>query len=438
MLSRYTRPVMATLWGKEEKYRIWLEIECLVAEAQAQLGLIPSSVPVVLREKGGRFSLERIEEIEEEVQHEVLAFLTAVAESIGEEGNFTHYALTSSDVLDTAFSVQLTRGLDIVLEDNKALLGALQKLACTHARTLCVGRSHGMSAEPMTFGLKILSFYAEFSRAFRRLRVAREEVATAQISGPVGLFSFLSPEVEAYVARKLGLTGEPISTQVIPRDRHGAMFAALGVVASSIERLAVEIRHLSRAEVGEVSECFGDGQKGSSSMPHKKNPILAENLTGLARLVRMNVIPALENVALWHERDISHSSVERVIAPSALTYLDFALVRLTEVLETLKVYPQVMVRNLEATGGVIFSHALLLALVRGGMSRKEAYRKIQQHAFKTQIDGGDYRTQIMKDSSILTCLGGEKAVQALFDTDSFFPHVDAIFQRVWECYPLPS
>ncbi len=432
MIPRYTRPEMADIWSQETRFRIWFEIEAHAAEAQAELGVIPKEAARVIWEKGrqAQFDVRRIEEIEREVKHDVIAFLTHLAEIVGPEARFVHQGMTSSDVLDTCLNVQLTRAADILLEDIDRVLAALKKRAFEHKETVCIGRSHGIHAEPTTFGLKLATFYAEFDRARQRLRQAREEVATCAISGAVGTFANIDPYVEEYVARKLGLKPEPISTQVIPRDRHAMFFATLGVIASSIERLAVEIRHLQRTEVREAEEYFSPGQKGSSAMPHKRNPILTENLTGLARLVRQHVAPALENVALWHERDISHSSVERGIAPDATVHLDFALRRLAGVIENLVVYPENMRKNLDLLGGLIHSQRVLLALTQAGMSREEAYRVVQRNAMPVWEGKGQFLDLLKQDADVRRHLS-EAELENLFDLAYHTKHVNTIFRRVF-------
>ncbi|MEE9195063.1 MAG: adenylosuccinate lyase, partial [Alphaproteobacteria bacterium] len=379
MIPRYSRPEMVAVWAPEAKFRIWFEIEAHAMDAQARLGVVPKAAAEAVWERGS-FEVARIDEIEAEVKHDVIAFLTNLAEHVGEEARFIHQGMTASDVLDTCFAVQLARAADLLTADIEGLLAALKKRAFEHRDALCIGRSHGVHAEPTTFGLKLAGFYAEFERNLARLKAARDEVATCAISGSVGTFAHIDPEVEEQVAERMGLKAEPISSQVIPRDRHAVFFATLGIIASSVERLAVEIRHLQRTEVREVEEYFSAGQKGSSSMPHKRNPVLSENLTGLARLVRGYVIPAMENVALWHERDISHSSVERIIGPDATVTLDFALARLTGLIENLVVYPEAMRANLDKLGGLVHSQRVLLALTQAGLSREDAYELVQKHA----------------------------------------------------------
>jgi adenylosuccinate lyase len=429
MIPRYSRPEMARIWEPETKFRIWLKIETYAAEAMAELGLIPKHAADAVRRRGG-FDVSRIETIEREVKHDVIAFLTSVAEHVGPEARFLHQGLTSSDVLDTCFSVQLVQAADILIADTDTLLAALKARAFEHKNTLTVGRSHGVHAEPTTFGLKLAVAYAEFARARERLVRARAEVATCAISGAVGTFAHVDPRVEAYVAKKLNLEPEPVSTQVVPRDRHAAYFSMLAVVASSIERLATEIRHLQRTEVLEAEEFFSEGQKGSSAMPHKRNPVLSENLTGLARVVRAYAQPALEDVALWHERDISHSSVERVIAPDATIALDFALHRLMEIIEGLIVYPERMRANLDRLGGLIHSQRVLLALTAAGVPREEAYRIVQRNAMKVWKEGGDFLEALLADKDVTKALSGDQ-LRAQFDLGYHLKHVNTIFERVF-------
>ena len=432
MIPRYTRAEMAHIWTEETKFRIWFEIEAHAAEAMAELGKIPDEAARTIREKGGaaEFDVERINEIERETRHDVIAFLTHLAEIVGPEARFVHQGMTSSDVLDTTLAVQLTRAADLLIEDVEKLLAALKRRAMEHKHTPTIGRSHGIHAEPTTFGLKLAQAYAEFNRGHQRLIVAREEVATCAISGAVGTFAHLDPKVEAHVAQKMGLKVEPVSTQVIPRDRHAAYFAALAVVASSVERLAIEIRHLQRTEVGEVEEAFGKGQKGSSAMPHKKNPILTENLTGLARMVRAYAIPAMENVALWHERDISHSSVERMIGPDATVTLDFALSRLTGVVDGLVVKPEQMAHNLDLLGGLIHSQQVLLALTLAGVSREDAYKMVQRNAMAAHRGEGRFKALVEADADITAALTPQALADA-FDEAAHLRSVDAIFDRVF-------
>jgi adenylosuccinate lyase len=432
MIPRYTRPQMAAIWEAQSRFRIWFEIEAHAADAMAEIGLIPQSAAKTIWEKGrnATFDVERIDAIEREVKHDVVAFLTHLAEIVGPDARFVHAGMTSSDVLDTCFNVQLVRAADLLLADVGALLAALKRRAFGHKLTPTVGRSHGIHAEPTTFGLKLAYAYAEFARARARLAAAREEVATCAISGAVGTFAQVDPRVEAHVAKAMGLKVEPISTQVIPRDRHAMYFATLGVVASSVERLATEIRHLQRTEVLEAEEFFSEGQKGSSAMPHKRNPVLSENLTGLARMVRAYVTPALENVALWHERDISHSSVERMIGPDATVTLDFALVRLAGVIDKLVVYPENMRRNLDHSGGLVHSQRVLLALVQKGASREDAYRLVQRNAMQAWRGEGEFLPLLKADPEV-TRLLDESEIEACFDLDYHLKQVDAIFARVF-------
>ncbi len=429
MIPRYSRPEMAALWEPGGKYRIWLEIETHACDAQAALGLIPRQAARAVRERGA-FAVERIAEIERETRHDVIAFLTNLAEHVGPQARFVHQGMTSSDVLDTCLAVQLSRAADLLIGGIDAVMAALDRRAHEHKLTPCIGRSHGIHAEPTTFGLKLAGHHAEFARNRARLLAARREVATCAISGAVGTFANIDPRVEAHVARRMGLAVEPVSTQVIPRDRHGMYFATLGVVAGAVERLAVEIRHLQRSEVREVEEYFAPGQKGSSAMPHKRNPVLSENLTGLARLVRSHVAPALENIVLWHERDISHSSVERVLAPDATIALDFALARLAGVVERLVVHPERMARNLDALGGLIHSQRVLLALVDAGLSREAAYETVQRHALGVWDNGADFRTSLGADPVVAARLD-EAALDALFDLDYHLAQVETIFARVF-------
>ncbi|RMF12491.1 MAG: adenylosuccinate lyase [Alphaproteobacteria bacterium] len=430
MIPRYSRPEMVKIWEPESKFRIWFEIEAHACDAQAELGVIPKEAAQAVWERGG-FDVERIDEIEREVKHDVIAFLTSLAEHVGPEARFVHQGMTSSDVLDTCFNVQLVKAADILLADLDALLEALKKRAYEHKDTVCIGRSHGIHAEPTTFGLKLAQAYAEFSRNRERLAAARKEVATAAISGAVGTFANIDPRVEEHVARAMGLEPEPISTQVIPRDRHAMYFATLAVIASSIERLAVEIRHLQRTEVLEAEEYFSKGQKGSSAMPHKRNPVLTENLTGLARMVRSYAFPAMENVALWHERDISHSSVERMIGPDATVTLDFALVRLTNVIANLVVYPENMRRNLDRLGGLVHSQRVLLALTQKGISREDSYRLVQRNAMKVWEEGADFLEELKGDPEVSAKLT-DTELEELFNLDYHTKHVDTIFRRVFE------
>ena len=429
MIPRYSRPEMVRIWEPENRFRIWLEIEAHACDAQADLGVIPKEAARAVWERGA-FEVERIDEIERETKHDVIAFLTNLAEHVGPEARFVHQGMTSSDVLDTCFAVQLTQAADLLLEDLDRLRAALRKRAFEHKETPCLGRSHGIHAEPTTFGLKLAGHYAAFDRAKRRLSQARQEIATCAISGAVGTFSSIDPRVEAHVAMKLGLTPEPISTQVIPRDRHAAFFATLGVIASSIEALSTEIRHLQRSEVREAEEYFAPGQKGSSAMPHKRNPILTENLTGLARIVRAAVVPALENVALWHERDISHSSVERVFAPDTTVALDFALNRLAGVIEKLQVYPEAMAHNLGLLGGLVHSQKVLLALTQAGISREEAYAIVQKVAMRVWAGEGAF-LDLLKALPEVTDHLDEATLESCFDAAAYIEQVDFIFERVF-------
>jgi adenylosuccinate lyase len=423
---------MAAIWTPETRFRIWFEIEAHAASAMAELGMIPKSAAKTIWEKGqaATFDTARIDEIEREVKHDVVAFLTHLAEIVGPDARFVHLGMTSSDVLDTCLNVQLVRAADILLADVDALLAALERRAREYKFTPTIGRSHGIHAEPTTFGLKLAVAFAEFSRARARLQLARKEVATCAISGAVGTFAQVDPRVEAYVAKKMGLSVEPISTQIIPRDRHAMYFATLGVVAASIERLATEIRHLQRTEVLEAEEFFSEGQKGSSSMPHKRNPVLSENLVGLARMARAYVVPALEDVALWHERDISHSSVERMIGPDATVTLDFALARLAGVIDKLIVYPENMRKNLDRLGGLVHSQRVLLALAQKGVAREDAYRLVQRNAMKVWAGGGDFLELLKADPDVRKHLS-EAELKANFDLDFHMAQVDTIFARVF-------
>ena len=432
MIPRYTRPEMAAIWAPETRYRIWFEIEAHAADAMAELGIIPKSAARTIWDKGrdATFDIARIDAIEREVKHDLIAFLTHLGEIVGPEARFMHSGMTSSDVLDTCFNVQLVRAADLLIADVDRLMEALRRRALEHKWTPTVGRSHGIHAEPTTFGLKLASAYAEFERARARLVAAREEVATCAVSGAVGTFAQVDPRVELHVANAMGLSVEPVSTQVIPRDRHAMYFATLGVVASSVERLATEVRHLQRTEVLEAEEFFSEGQKGSSAMPHKRNPVLSENLTGLARLVRGYVTPALENVALWHERDISHSSVERMIGPDATVTLDFALARLTGLIDKLVVYPETMRRNLDRLGGLVHSQRVLIALTQKGASREDAYRLVQRNAMKVWSEGRDFLSLLKADPEV-TRLIPESDLAACFDLDYHLKHVDTIFRRVF-------
>jgi adenylosuccinate lyase len=432
MIPRYSRPEMVAIWEPQTRFRIWFEIEAHAADAMAELGVIPRESAKAIWEKAGNvtFDVARIDEIERVTKHDVIAFLTHLAEFIGEDSRFVHQGMTSSDVLDTTLAVQLARASDLLIKDVDALLAALKRRAFEHKMTPTIGRSHGIHAEPVTFGLKLAQAYAEFSRCRERLVAAKKEIATCAISGAVGTFANIDPRVEEHVAIKMGLAVEPVSTQVIPRDRHAMFFATLGVVASSIERLATEIRHLQRSEVYEAEEFFSEGQKGSSAMPHKRNPVLTENLTGLARLVRGMAVPAMENVALWHERDISHSSVERMIGPDATVTLDFALARLTGVIDKLVVYPANMQKNLDRLGGLVNSQRVLLALTQKGVSREDAYRLVQRNAMPVWRGEGDFRTLLKADPEVKAALS-DAEIDEKFDLGYHFKHVDTIFRRVF-------
>jgi adenylosuccinate lyase len=432
MIPRYARPDAAALWSPETRYRIWFEIEAHAADAMAELGVIPKEAAAAIWEKGrdAKFDPDRIDEIESVTKHDVIAFLTHVSEIVGPEARFLHQGMTSSDVLDTCLAVQLSRAADMLMDDVDLVLAALKRRAYEHKLTPTVGRSHGIHAEPTTFGLKLAGHYAAFQRAKERLAMARFEVATCAISGAVGTFANVDPRVEAHVAEKMGLTVEPVSTQVIPRDRHAAYFAALAVVAASVENLATEIRHLQRTEVLEAEEPFTAGQKGSSAMPHKRNPVLTENLTGLARLVRSAVVPALEDVTLWHERDISHSSVERGIAPDATVHLDFALRRLAGVVERLVIYPENMLKNLDRLGGLVHSQRVMLALTQKGMSREAAYAAVQSNAMKVWRGEGAFLDFLKADAEVRPHLS-DAELESLFDLGYHFKHVDTVFARVF-------
>jgi adenylosuccinate lyase len=442
MVPRYSRPEMAAIWAPINRYRIWFEVEALAAEGMARIGAIPESAARTIREKGApklaamtEADVERIDAIERETRHDVIAFLTWLAEAVGPDSRFVHQGMTSSDVLDTTLSVQLTQAADILLRDIDAVMAALKTRAIEHKYTLTIGRSHGIHAEPTTFGLKLAGHYAEFARNRARLVAARGEIAVAAVSGAVGTFAHLDPRVEEYVAERLGLSAEPVSTQVIPRDRHAAFFCVLGVIASGVERLATEVRHLQRSEVREAEEFFHPGQKGSSAMPHKRNPVLSENLCGLARIVRSAVVPALENVTLWHERDISHSSVERAIGPDATVTLDFALMRLAGMMEKLLVYPHRMLANLESLGGVVHSGEVLLALTKAGISREDAYRIVQSSAMATWTrlgtpDGRSFRTNLEADPEVAGRVTPAE-LDAAMDPALHLRSVDRIFERVF-------
>ncbi len=442
MIPRYSRPEMAAIWAPINRYRIWFEVEALAAEGMARIGAIPQEAARAIREKGApklaamnEADVERIDAIERETRHDVIAFLTWLAEAVGPDSRFVHQGMTSSDVLDTTLSVQLTQAADILLADIDAVMAALKTRAMEHKYTLTIGRSHGIHAEPTTFGLKLAGHYAEFARNRARLVAARAEIAVAAVSGAVGTFAHLDPSVEEYVAEKLGLSAEAVSTQVIPRDRHAAFFCTLGVIASAIERLATEVRHLQRSEVREAEEFFHPGQKGSSAMPHKRNPVLSENLCGLARIVRSAVVPALENVTLWHERDISHSSVERAIGPDATVTLDFALMRLAGMMEKLLIYPRRMLANLESLGGVVHSGEVLLGLTKAGILREDAYRIVQSCAMATWTklgtpEGQSFRTNLEADPDVAARVSAEQ-LDAAMDPALHLRAVDRIFERVF-------
>ncbi|MGO4915389.1 adenylosuccinate lyase [Pseudogemmobacter sp. W21_MBD1_M6] len=432
MIPRYSRPDMVAIWSPETKFKIWYEIEAHACDAMADIGVIPrANADAVWKARDVEFDVARIDEIEAVTKHDVIAFLTHLAEHVGSDAaRFVHQGMTSSDVLDTCFNVQLVRAADILLADMDALLAALKRRAFEHKDTVRIGRSHGIHAEPTTMGLTFARFYAEMERNKRRLLVAREEIATGAISGAVGTFANIDPAVEEHVCAKLGLTPEPISTQVIPRDRHAAFFAALGVVASSIENVAIEVRHMQRTEVLEAEEFFSPGQKGSSAMPHKRNPVLSENLTGLARLVRMAVVPALENVALWHERDISHSSVERNIGPDTTITLDFALFRLTGLIDKLVIYPENMLANMNKFRGLVMSQRVLLALTQAGVSREDSYKLVQRNAMKVWEHGADFKTELLADPEVTAALSPAE-IEEKFDIGYHTKHVDTIFRRVF-------
>jgi adenylosuccinate lyase len=432
MIPRYTRPEMASIWEPQTRFKIWFEIEAHAADAQAELGVVPKEAAKTIwaKAKDATFNVDRIDEIERETKHDVIAFLTHLAEIVGPEARFVHQGMTSSDVLDTTLNVQLTRAADILIADIDKVLAALKKRAFEHKMTPTIGRSHGIHAEPVTFGLKLAYAYAEFSRARERLIAARKEVATCAISGAVGTFAQIDPRVEAHVAKAMGLVPEPISTQVIPRDRHAMYFATLGVIASSVERLATEIRHLQRTEVLEAEEFFSEGQKGSSAMPHKRNPVLSENLTGLSRMVRAYAMPAMENVVLWHERDISHSSAERMFGPDATVTLDFALMRLAGLIEKLLIYPVNMQKNLDRLGGLVHSQRILIALTQKGASREDAYKLVQRNAMPVWRGEGDFQTLLKQDADVKKFMT-DAEIEELFDLGYHFKHVDTIFKRVF-------
>ena len=432
MIERYSRAQMVDIWSPATKFRIWFEIEAHACDALADLGVIPKEAAKTIWDKAGKveFDVARIDEIERETKHDVIAFLTHLAEIVGPDSRFIHQGMTSSDILDTCFNVQLTKASDMLLDDLDALLAALKTRAYEHKDTITIGRSHAIHAEPTTFGLKLAQAYAEFQRCRERLVAARKEIATCAISGAVGTFANIDPQVEQHVAKAMGLAVEPVSTQVIPRDRHAMFFATLGVIASSVERLSIEVRHLQRTEVLEVEEYFAPGQKGSSAMPHKRNPVLTENLTGLARMVRSYALPAMENVALWHERDISHSSVERMIGPDATITLDFALVRLTNVISKLLVYPDNMTKNMNKFRGLIHSQRVLLALTQAGVSREDSYKLVQRNAMKVWEEGKDFLEELLADKEVVAALS-EAEIKDKFDLKYHTKHVDTIFARVF-------
>lgn len=432
MIPRYSRPEMVAIWSPETKFRIWYEIEAHACDAMADIGMIPrENADAVWKAKDVEFDVARIDEIEAVTKHDVIAFLTHLAELVGnEEARFVHQGMTSSDVLDTCFNLQLVKASDLLIEGMEKLLEALKRRALEHKMTIRIGRSHGIHAEPTTMGLTFARFYAEMDRNLTRLKTARKEIATGVISGAVGTFANIDPAVEVHVCAKLGLEPEPISTQVIPRDRHAAFFAALGVVGSSIENIAIEIRHMQRTEVLEAEEFFSKGQKGSSAMPHKRNPILSENLTGLARLVRMAVVPAMENVALWHERDISHSSVERNIGPDTCVTLDFALMRLTGLIDKLVIYPDNMLANMNKFRGLVMSQRVLLALTQAGVNREDSYKLVQRNAMKVWEEGKDFKTELLADADVLKALSAEE-IEEKFNLGYHTKHVDTIFKRVF-------
>ena len=430
MVPRYSRKKMVDIWSDESKYSIWLDIEIYALEGMELIGIVPNGTAKIVRDKA-KFESKRIDEIEAEIKHDVLAFLTNISESVGPEARFIHQGMTSSDVLDTCLNIQLKKAGELIIEDLDALLNSIKSQALTHKKTICVGRSHGIHAEPTTFGLKMLQAYAEFSRNKDRMINAVDEISSCAISGSVGTFANIDPSVEAYVAKALNLKIEPISTQVIPRDRHAAFFSTLGIIASSIERLSTEIRHLQRSEVLEVEEFFSSKQKGSSSMPHKRNPVLTENLTGLARIIRSSVLPALENVSLWHERDISHSSVERFIGPDSTITMDFALNRLTNVIENMVVYPDNMMNNLEKFNGLVFSQRVLLSLTQKNISREESYSMVQRNSMKVWNEEGSFYDLIKADKEIASILSDEE-IEDIFDLNYHLKQVETIFKRVLE------
>ena len=430
MVPRYSRKEMVEIWSDISKYSIWLDIEIHALEGMEKVGIVPVGTAEIVR-KNAKFDSRRIDEIEAEIKHDILAFLTNISESVGPEARFIHQGMTSSDVLDTCLNIQLKRAGELLLKDMDLLLSSIKSQALKHKKTICVGRSHGIHAEPTTFGLKMLQAYAEFSRNRKRLELSVEEISSCAISGSVGTFANIDPSVEEHVAKALGLNVEPVSTQIIPRDRHAAFFSTMGIIASSIERLATEIRHLQRSEVLEVEEYFSSKQKGSSSMPHKRNPVLTENLTGLARVVRSSVMPALENIALWHERDISHSSVERFIGPDTTITLDFALNRLNNVIENMVVYPDNMMKNLEKFNGLVFSQRVLLSLTQKNISREDSYLMVQRNSMKVWNDEGSFYELIKKDEEICSILSNDE-IDDIFDLNYHLKHIEEIFQRVLE------
>ena len=430
MVPRYSRKEMVEIWSDISKYSIWLDIEIHALEGMEKVGIVPAGTAETVRRKA-KFDSKRIDEIEAEIKHDVLAFLTNISETVGPEARFIHQGMTSSDVLDTCLNIQLKRAGELLLKDMDLLLSSIKSQALKHKKTICVGRSHGIHAEPTTFGLKMLQAYAEFSRNRKRLELSVEEISSCAISGSVGTFANIDPSVEEHVAKALGLNIEPVSTQIIPRDRHAAFFSTMGIIASSIERLATEIRHLQRSEVLEVEEYFSSKQKGSSSMPHKRNPVLTENLTGLARVVRSSVMPALENISLWHERDISHSSVERFIGPDTTITLDFALNRLNNVVENMVVYPDNMMRNLEKFNGLVFSQRVLLSLTQKNISREDSYLMVQRNSMKVWNDEGSFYELIKKDKEICSILSNDE-IDDIFDLNYHLKHIEEIFQRVLE------
>ena len=430
MVPRYSRKEMVEIWSDISKYSIWLDIEIYALEGMEKVGIVPVGTAETVR-KNAKFDSRRIDEIEAEIKHDILAFLTNISESVGPEARFIHQGMTSSDVLDTCLNIQLKRAGELLLKDMDLLLSSIKSQALKHKKTICVGRSHGIHAEPTTFGLKMLQAYAEFSRNRKRLELSVEEISSCAISGSVGTFANIDPSVEEHVAKALGLNVEPVSTQIIPRDRHAAFFSTMGIIASSIERLATEIRHLQRSEVLEVEEYFSSKQKGSSSMPHKRNPVLTENLTGLARVVRSSVMPALENIALWHERDISHSSVERFIGPDTTITLDFALNRLNNVIENMVVYPDNMMKNLEKFNGLVFSQRVLLSLTQKNISREDSYLMVQRNSMKVWNDEGSFYELIKKDEEICSILSNDE-IDDIFDLNYHLKHIEEIFQRVLE------